>query len=250
MAYTWKLEAAAIFTSIAGLTFYGPFGTYAETAVLSRLLFWSIAVLGCGVFFWTFYFLASQFSTFQKRPNIIRQLIIVFATAFPGSVLIYYDNVVLRNLTFPPERLLWLWLTVFITGMIITAVHFYFRTDKTPEMELAPPQEIPVETDTATLRFLTRLPKELGTNLISLSSHDHYVDVQTNKGKAMIYMNFSDAVNELKNYPGKQIHRSFWVSLDAIKSTHKEGRKNFVKLENGKMLPVSEKYKSVLKLCG
>ena len=114
---------------------------------------------------------------------------------------------------------------------------------KTHQAELA---KIDIKADKNILKFLDKLPDNLGSQLVSLSMHDHYIEVTTKQDKAMVHMRFSEAMELLKNYPGFQIHRSHWVSTSAIKGVHKEGRKNFVKLINGKTLPVSEKYKSVL----
>jgi len=103
-----------------------------------------------------------------------------------------------------------------------------------------------IETDQNILQFLAKLPKEIGKDLISLSMHDHYIDVVTREGKEMVHMKFSEAMDLLKNYPVVQIHRSHWASLKAIKTVKKTGRSRSLELSDGCVLPINKKYENVV----
>jgi DNA-binding LytR/AlgR family response regulator len=58
----------------------------------------------------------------------------------------------------------------------------------------------------------------------------------------MILYRFSDAVNELSNRPGQQVHRSYWVSKSAIKAVNAKAKDFYLLLENGEKIPVSGPY--------
>jgi hypothetical protein len=64
--------------------------------------------------------------------------------------------------------------------------------------------------------ILSRLPLEKRGALVALCVQDHYVEVITTKGRAMILMRLSDAIRETAPQRGLQIHRSTWVALDQV----------------------------------
>lgn len=87
--------------------------------------------------------------------------------------------------------------------------------------------------------FLRNLDPDLGQELVSLTTHDHYLEVVTRAGRGKILKRMADAVAELGPYPGMQIHRSHWVALDAIDRLDRDGRKMHAVLHDGRSLPVS-----------
>jgi len=52
--------------------------------------------------------------------------------------------------------------------------------------------------------------------LVSVSADDHYVIVNTSRGKSHVRLKFSDVLDMLKDSNGVQIHRSHWVNTNAI----------------------------------
>ncbi|MCF6344092.1 MAG: LytTR family transcriptional regulator [Devosiaceae bacterium] len=245
--YSWQREMLISVSAVLIFAFIGPFGTFHDLSFFMRLVFWAVAVLGCGAIFWSIVYFFDHFKIFKNSSKYFRYSFIVFLTTIPATVLIYYNNVFFREIAFPLEKLPWLWSTVFIIGITITSLHLFSNFGKSLSKRKEHKKEVAkivIETDKDILRFMDRLPKKLGRKLISLSSHDHHVDVRTDKGVEMIYMKFSDALKELKNYPGLRIHRSHWVAFDAVDKVKQSGRKWVVKLKDGSELPISEKYKS------
>ncbi len=129
---------------------------------------------------------------------------------------------------------------VFFITLLINGADtlLYDKLQKSPSLETVPP---------AGQLFLNRLPTELGNKLICLSMEDHYVRTHTAQGDALIFMRLSDALEELKDYPGFQTHRSWWVALGAITHVTKEKRRYNVHLNNGMTAPVSQTYEKLLK---
>lgn len=67
----------------------------------------------------------------------------------------------------------------------------------------------------------SKLPHHLGHNIVSVQAQDHYVEVTTSKGSAMVLMRLGDAVKDLTPLGGMQVHRSWWVNLEHIVSVDK-----------------------------
>lgn len=139
----------------------------------------------------------------------------------------------LMSIPFGALGLLLLYGQVFIISiMAFGAVLLLAGTTSTPTDTSARP---PVG-----YKFLNRLPKNIGQNLLCLSMEDHYVRAHTDKGDALILMRMADAIAELEDYAGTQVHRSWWVAYSAIVKTGREKRRHFVHLTNGMDVPVSQ----------
>lgn len=95
----------------------------------------------------------------------------------------------------------------------------------------------------AGIRFLSRLPDHLGTKLLYLQMEDHYLRATTANGTALILIRFRDALQELDNYDGLQVHRSWWVARDAVTKLSKQGRKLELLMVDGSVIPVSAAYR-------
>lgn len=95
--------------------------------------------------------------------------------------------------------------------------------------------------------FLLRLPPSLGKEVIALSAEDHYVRVYTKLGNDLILYRFSDAVREMPENLGIQVHRSHWVNLGAITKFEESGRAYKLTVEDSVTIPVSQRYIEVLK---
>ncbi len=90
-----------------------------------------------------------------------------------------------------------------------------------------------------------RLPAELGRNIQLLKAQQHYTQVFTDKGDALIYMRFSDAEALVSaSVDGMRVHRSFWVAFDAAESVELSGSKLSIGLKSGQIVPVSRSYRN------
>ncbi|MEM7723397.1 MAG: LytTR family DNA-binding domain-containing protein [Pseudomonadota bacterium] len=87
--------------------------------------------------------------------------------------------------------------------------------------------------------FLKQLDDCLGRDLLRVSADDHYLLVVTRSGEGRVRMRFRDALEELQNLPGHQIHRSHWIARDALVGVRAEGRRYVAALQDGSEVPVS-----------
>jgi hypothetical protein len=137
--------------------------------------------------------------------------------------------------------------TVVITIVIFTATRFISK-NRAPQKDI-PQAGHPLEPPHATPpALLARLPFEKRGAMISISVQDHYVDVTTTKGNALILMRLTDAM--LEAGAGFQTHRSHWVAADQIKSVRRDGPKAVVTTQDGRDIPVSRTYVPHLKEAG
>lgn len=84
------------------------------------------------------------------------------------------------------------------------------------------------------------LSGHLGPDVISLVAQDHYVEVTTTLGSGLILSRLSDAIAELAQCPGAQLHRSHWVARAHVRALLRGGGKPMVRLSDGRELAVSE----------
>ena len=99
--------------------------------------------------------------------------------------------------------------------------------------------------------LLQRLPKQLRDKaLVAVKAEDHYVNIITSHGSALVHMKFSDALLMLANHPGLKVHRSWWVATDAVASLQRRGGRLNLLLASGHRVPVSRNGQKLLKECG
>jgi hypothetical protein len=99
-------------------------------------------------------------------------------------------------------------------------------------------------------RFLDRLPPRLGRELICLRMEDHYVRAHTPKGSDLILIPLKDAIAELGDIDGLQVHRSWWVARSAVAEVLVSGRNLSLRLTNGLDVPVSRASVAKLRASG
>jgi hypothetical protein len=102
----------------------------------------------------------------------------------------------------------------------------------------------------AAARLLHRLEPVKRGPVLAISVRDHYVDVQTGKGRSSLLMRFSDAMAEVDPAAGVQVHRSHWVAWGEIEAVEREGVKTYLKLKHGGRVPVSKNHREKLERRG
>lgn len=96
--------------------------------------------------------------------------------------------------------------------------------------------------------LLRRLPAPMRGEIHVVSSANHYVDVRTVRGVTSLLLRFSDALDELGETPGLQIHRSHWVADRAVAHLRRAGNRLYVVLSCGNELPVSRTHARAVRL--
>ncbi|MEX0300611.1 MAG: LytTR family DNA-binding domain-containing protein [Kordiimonas sp.] len=246
-----KIQVLMFAGAILGIL--APFGTTEKASLLPRLVYWMSLIVFAGLIAQpiervTFpYFLKKGFHVFVAYVGFsailsgpVFAIIILGEIAFYGAVSIQQASSFLLNFEYGIWGYLLLYGQVFFITLLINGL--------TGIIYGKPNDVNAVTTPTSSgKKFLARLPREIGTDLVCLSMEDHYVRTHTAQGDALIFMRLSDALLELEDYPGFQIHRSWWVAVRAITHVTKEKRRYTVHLNNGMTAPASQTYVKLLK---
>ena len=106
------------------------------------------------------------------------------------------------------------------------------------------PSSPEVKSDPSSLNFMNRLPAHRRGQLIAVSAELHYLRVYTTLGDTLILQGFGEALSEIGEGSGLQIHRSHWINPDFVVELINEFGRTDVKLLNGIVLPVARSRRS------
>jgi len=96
--------------------------------------------------------------------------------------------------------------------------------------------------------FLERMPVRMDAkDVLAIKAEQHYIRVYAAEREYMVLYRFSDAVRELPESLGQQVHRSYWLGYSGVDTVRPRVKKFSVKLTNGADIPVSTPYHSVVK---
>ncbi|WP_136659454.1 LytTR family DNA-binding domain-containing protein [Nitratireductor sp. XY-223] len=122
---------------------------------------------------------------------------------------------------------------------VAAALIFYRETpDREPETVAAAP---------SLKSLIASVPAALGNDIVRMHAQDHYVEIVTAKGSALLTEQFGDCVDKLGQLDGLQCHRSHWVSLAHVTDVVRSGSAYKCTMSNGDAVPVSRRRYSELR---
>jgi membrane protein implicated in regulation of membrane protease activity len=223
------------------MTELGPYRTV-EAPQLLRTAYWLTAVVGSG--------LVGIAADRLLEPHIrgfwTRIVVVSLVITPPVTLFIYALNALMLGL---PRRwwllpqLAWQVLVVMLLVMALRAL-VWRRVVETRTIVLPP---LPEAERAIRLRLSA---KRRAAKLIAVEAEDHYVRIHTDSGSELVSMRFSEAVEELCQAHGYQLHRSWWVSADAIEAVRWRRGSGEARLAGGLTAPVSRSYAGALKRAG
>lgn len=232
-ARVWAIELTACLATGALLGATGPFGSFLNDVLIIRIAYWVIVFLACGV--------ALGLTIRTLAPRARKAGVPIWAWA---PVLVLTIALPLAGFTrlvaiafWPAIRdkvgaVDWYGQTVLVC-LIYLALHAAVRRwVERPTLPGGNPE--PREP-----RILSHLPPRLGSDLLCLSMEDHYVRLHTTHGSVLVLMALSQALQELGDMDGLQVHRSWWVARHAVTEVIEDGRKLRLRLVGGIEAPVS-----------
>ena len=92
--------------------------------------------------------------------------------------------------------------------------------------------------------LVSKLPVELGKDVMHLQAQDHYVKVTTPRGSALVLMTLNEAERDLQSLGGMRVHRSWWVRRSHAARLHRRNGRLFVSLVGGTEIPVGRAYRN------
>jgi len=228
------LGGVSVFVTLAA-----PFNSGALLSVGARLIYWSLMVcltFGAGSLV-TF--------TLKHRLDGLPFVMRVFFLGILTSLCVLVVVVIINAMTFgwvPPARD-WPLFAATLVGMtiLITAAFQYIDTKSAAHTATTTPTGTPL---------LERLPVDKRGPLVALSVEDHYVRIRTTKGEGLILMRLSDAVREVGETRGAQVHRSHWAAFDHVTAVRRDADRAILTMRTGGEIPVSRAHIKTLKEAG
>ncbi|MCX7644290.1 MAG: LytTR family transcriptional regulator [Rhodobacteraceae bacterium] len=217
----------------------GAFGSGAQLAPLPRLAFW-LAVIGASLGLGVFLRVAVQ----ALRPGTGYLPASLVASGIGGGILGQILPPLLIRLDLkPPSTVLTeraeTTLVIIFLGSSFAILRYLLRLE-------APRIDPPAAAPPPRPRLLNRLPGEIAGEILHLSVRNHYVEVATEAGTGRLLMRFTDALAELEGADGLRVHRSHWVARQAVESVERCNGRAYLRLRNGRLVPVSRPYRDAL----
>ncbi|APE44212.1 hypothetical protein BOO69_12990 [Sulfitobacter alexandrii] len=213
----------------------GPFGTHAALGPAGRAAYWAGIVA---------FSIASSVIAIRVMPPSQPARSLGWAVFMVvGGTVIYLIN----NLVFGVDAAGSLAYMVGIVGATVLVtnglIHLAHRAlgGANPTQ---PPQPDPAAA------FLRRLPVERRGSLQRIEAQDHYLNVVTERGNALILMRLSDALAELAGTEGLQVHRSHWVALGAVQRHRRINGRDLLVMADGAEVPVSRSFRPAARAAG
>ncbi len=234
------LTGMAVVAVVLGLS--GPFGTYAELAPGPRIAYWAAIVV-------LTYTVGSVGATLAGKlmsahwPPFLRVPVAGVSAGVPVTVVVVLVNALSFDdaaVDMPGTPFLLVFSSIVGTGVVLVAT--VVRRNR--------PSAAPGDAAPGEAPLLARLPLTARGPLVRLSMQDHYVEVETLRGTALVLMRMADAIRETDGVAGLQIHRSHWVALDQVTNVKRANGKLLVTTVTGAELPVSRSFMPAARSAG
>jgi hypothetical protein len=242
------IEIFIVLTLGVLLGLIGPFGTF-ETSAGVRMAFWLGTLLMGYAIFRPFLIVSQWVGETLHVPQLIAGGLALMIAALPLTFLIAlffagFDAARALN----SKSLIGLYLQVWLIGFLVNAVFALTLGRSAKQTELASDLPDPANAPDASNppdpanavgpSLSTRLLPDLGP-IHALKGEDHYVRIFGAAGEQLVLMRLRDAIADLQDDQGLQIHRSWWVSRAAVASVRRIGRTAELTLVDGTLVPVA-----------
>lgn len=231
--------------------FMGPFGTYSDGPVVTRIEQWGLLFMGAYLLVRPCIALFRRLASLMALPE---RAIVGWGVVAISAPLAMIWRAVGQNAYRELDGYAELVPFAFLCAVAVLGVEWWARSverrldstepairdagiaDTTAPAILSATAPPPVATEP---RLLSRLSPSFQSPIIALQSEDHYVHVHGTSGKELLLMRLREAIAEMGDEPGQQVHRSWWVARSGIARIERTGRSIALHLVNGEIAPVS-----------
>ena len=242
----WLLYAALVLI----MQFSDPLG---DAALADAAFFWAVRLLGAAASLAAAHWVCRHlFAGWWERPAWFKPAVLTMLvaavpmtcievfleTVIPPSAA--YDDSVLRAAS-PLLAFFGEYLTI-VTVILPINLFLWIvlerqRGSGQPEILTAP-------------RFLEKTGGIELDDVIALAAEEHYVRVLTLERSELIYGRLRDAIAEMPDSRGLQVHRSWWVAERAVVAAHRGERRYELELADGTRIPVSDRFTATVRQRG
>ena len=93
--------------------------------------------------------------------------------------------------------------------------------------------------------MFTELEPPLKGELLWAEAQEHYVRLTTSEESRMVLHRFADVLRDLSDDDGIRVHRSHWVSINAVREVFRDGANLRIRLLTDDVVPVSRSYRAL-----
>ena len=240
----WRRIAIELLLLVAIGLLMAVLGPYRSLDVppLRRTIYWLLAIIGGGAIG-----ILIDFAIRKRIRGFWRAVLgVAILMTPPVTLFVWTLNAGMLGQKVGPGGLSTLGWQVFVIALLVMAVRalLWRRAIETRTVVMPPLPE-------AERAFRMRLSaKRRGARLIAIEAEDHYVRIHTDQGSELLTMRFSDALMELGQVHGHQLHRSWWAAGDAIEEVRWQRGSGEARLAGGLTAPVSRSFAASLRDAG
>lgn len=249
----WFRQTLAVLGIGLLVSLIGPFGSFDEMGLPIRMAFWMTVVALSWLQWLALDWLADAVAGHAFGAKPWPWWLQGVAVTLLGAALLAVEVPLLRGLlghhgSLPfTEFFAWIASISLLIYAGVSGIIFWAQAAARSEPDKG--SAVPIASS-GEVRFQLRLPPDRRGPLICLKTEDHYLRVTTVAGETLILMRMKDAVAELADVDGRQVHRSYWVARAAVRQSWRAGRKRRLTLDNGLEVPVSDSFAPELKAAG
>ena len=222
----------------------GPYGTAERLAAAPRFGFWLVLHAGA----WACALLCVVVADAALEGRIESRFVRMMIGAVAASPFIALVTEGLGAATFGNAVTAANYVGAVFTGLVLSALFCVLTwLSMSKELSAATPAHEASPRAPAEIPLLRRLSPSVRAAPLHLAVQDHYVEVTTPRGRELILMRFSDALDELGDLPGIRVHRSHWVADAAVETVERGNGRLTVLLVTGARIPVSRPYAAAVR---
>ena len=240
------VELALLVATGFALAALGPFGSFELGGYGARLAYWLPATFTGYAVFRPIAWVITTAAERLDFPAYPAMLLAILIGAFPGSAAMLWIGGVGAGDRLPVAALGQLYVQVALIGVIVGTFMTLIGRKPAASPAIAEPaaaaaaDKAAAAADAPAKPFFDRLPPSWTGRVVALEMEDHYVRVHGSNGhSALLLMRMADAVRELDDADGARVHRSWWVTREAVSGRVRDGRKLKLKLANQLEVPVA-----------
>lgn len=242
---------AAIVAASVLLGLVGPFGTYDGLRLPARLAYWAATVAATYFIGVAFVHLQAALWTGRRgMPGAAVYVLFGAVAGVPVTLAVWALNAAVFEegaIPFLPLLAYVMAISAVVSAVVALFMGQFERLQATASVASA---ALPAPPAPRRPRILDRLPPHLRGELSHMTMQDHYVDIRTDRGGALVLLRFADAIAEADGIEGLQVHRSHWVALGQVARSVRLGGRPMLKMKDGTMLPVSRSYLDAVRAAG
>jgi DNA-binding LytR/AlgR family response regulator len=242
-------EACLALALSPALAWMRPFGTDEQT-FFARLGYWVVLLVSWFIVTAAVECLLASRGFFRPLAPMARRALVIGLAALPMIIIAGAATNALSGWEPSLSEVTEMYAQIVLVGSVVTLLARVVlpRDTEAVPMSIEAPRQMPrlalpaVDPPVASCPLAARLPLDVRGRIVCLEMEDHYVRVHTDRGSVLVLLRLSDAIAEANPVQGRQVHRSWWVSDDAVEGFERVGRVGAVRLSNGVRVPVSQRY--------